>query len=169
MTGEKVIQSNSISSNDKIVEEAARLAKELHLGQTDKAGIDYFRSHLTTVSKAGSDWKERVVGYLHDVAEDTTCSVEQVMQMLKQRCGDLLQKEDAKDIEMALELLNSQTALSREVYIARFKHSKLACRVKLNDLTHNMDLSRIPHPTAKDFIRIERYKKEYLQVKGYLE
>ena len=169
MTEEKGTHNDSANTYNRLVEEAARLAKELHLGQTDKAGIDYFRSHLTTVSKAGSDWKERVVGYLHDVAEDTTCSVEQVMQMLKQRCGNLLQKEDAKDIEMALELLNSQTALSREVYIARFKHSKLACRVKLNDLTHNMDLSRIPRPTAKDFARIERYKKEYLQVKGYLE
>ena len=48
MTGEKVNQNKLISSNDKIVEEAAKLAKELHLGQTDKAGADYFRSHLTT-------------------------------------------------------------------------------------------------------------------------
>ena len=31
----------------------------------------------------------------------------------------------------------------------------------MNDLESNMDISRIPNPTEKDFERLERYKKEY--------
>lgn len=152
-----------------IVQAAANIAEELHRGQTDKAGVDYFESHLTAVGEAGSDWKEKVVGYLHDAAEDTECSVVEVMLMLRDRSGELLKEEDAREIAIALELLNSRTASSREEYIARLERSKLACRVKLNDLSHNMDLSRIPNPTEKDRTRVERYAKESQQVRSYLE
>ena len=51
-----------------IVQCAAVLACELHKGQVDKAGVDYFTGHLTTVAKMGSTWKEQVVGYLHAVS-----------------------------------------------------------------------------------------------------
>lgn len=38
---------------------AARLAKELHKGQVDQAGKDYFEEHLSTVGRNGFDWKEK--------------------------------------------------------------------------------------------------------------
>ena len=31
--------------------------------------------------------------------------------------------------------------------------------MKYADLTDNMDLSRIPYPTERDFTRLEKYKK----------
>ena len=34
-----------------IVQCAAALACQLHRGQVDKAGVDYFTGHLTTVAK----------------------------------------------------------------------------------------------------------------------
>lgn len=160
-------ESNNISNH--IIQAAVLIAEELHRGQTDKAGVDYFESHLTTVGEAGANWKEKVVGYLHDTAEDTEYSVEQVMQMLKGRAGNLLAENEAKEIKLALELLNSQTASSREEYITRLMQSKLACQVKLNDLTHNMDLSRIAHPTEKDYARIKKYEKEFELLKDYLK
>ena len=40
--------------------------------------------------------------------------------------------------------------------------------VKLNDLESNMDLSRIPNPTDKDLQRLERYKKEYEEIRQVL-
>ncbi|MFS6554811.1 hypothetical protein VPJ68_04825, partial [Parabacteroides distasonis] len=70
-------------------------------------------------------------------------------------------KEEWNDIEEALNLLNSRTAKNREEYIQRFKGHFLAIKVKMNDLRHNMDISRIPNPTEKDYARIERYQKEY--------
>mgnify|MGYP000964404423 FL=1 len=36
-----------------IVQCAAALARQLHRGQVDKAGVDYFSGHLTIVAKMG--------------------------------------------------------------------------------------------------------------------
>jgi len=66
----------------KIVYSAGLVAKELHRGQTDKGGHDYFESHLLKVASSGFDWKEKVVGFLHDAAEDCGVTVEDVMEML---------------------------------------------------------------------------------------
>lgn len=167
---------------------AARFAKNIHQGQVDKAGVDYFEGHLATVGGFGHNWKEKTVGFLHDVAEDTDYSVKDVMRLLKHELRQfktkpkehdwiedfeavvgeypneilhLPSKEEWLEIEEALNLLNSRTAESREKYIHRFRGHSLAIKVKLNDLRHNMDVSRIQHPTEKDYLRIVRYKKEY--------
>ena len=152
---------------DRIIEAAKALAKELHQGQTDKAGKDYFSEHLCTVAEQGNHWMEKVAGYLHDAAEDTQYEVKQIMQMLKERCGEQLLEDDAKSIDEALNLLNSKMAASREEYITHLSQSEIAVSVKLNDLKHNMDLTRIKNPTEKDFERVERYKKEYEYLMRY--
>lgn len=153
---------------DQLVEEAKSLAQTIHAGQTDKAGIDYFSGHLTAVGESGCNWKDKIVGYLHDVAEDTEYPVEQVLTMLQTKCNNEITDLHLSEIRDALNLLNSQTAKTREEYISRIKNSRIATRVKLNDLTHNMDISRISEPTAKDMERLKRYKKEYRTILEYL-
>lgn len=69
--------------------------------------------------------------------------------------------EERDEIKTALTLLNHHTAPSREEYISRISGNFLALKVKLNDLRNNMDITRIPDPTEKDYARIERYKQEY--------
>ena len=167
---------------------AARLAKELHKGQVDKAGKDYFEGHLATVGGSGYDWKEKTVGFLHDVAEDTSYSVkddiryhqnglrawkarpeeqdwiDDFSEMVNQYPHEHLHmpsKDEWEEIEEALHLLNARTAKTREEYINRFKDHFLAIKVKLNDLRHNMEISRLPNPTEKDYVSLERYQKEY--------
>ena len=167
---------------------AARLAKELHKGQVDKAGKDYFEEHLATVGGSGYDWKQKTVGFLHDVAEDTSYSVKDVIRFLQKELkawkarpeeqdwiddfSEIIKqyphehlhmpsKDEWEEIEEALHLLNARTAKTREEYINRFKDHFLAIKIKLNDLRHNMDISRLPNPTEKDYIRLERYQKEY--------
>ncbi|HIR38213.1 MAG TPA: hypothetical protein IAC93_07565 [Candidatus Limisoma gallistercoris] len=68
-----------------------------------------------------------------------------------------------------MNLMNSHTAANREAYINRFRNNTLAIIVKLNDLRHNMDISRIPNPTEKDIARAARYRREYSQLKKMLE
>ena len=65
--------------------------------------------------------------------------------------------------------MNSHTAANREAYINRFRNNTLAIIVKLNDLRHNMDISRIPNPTEKGIARIKKYHYEYEQLKKMLE
>lgn len=69
--------------------------------------------------------------------------------------------EERAEIKTTLTLLNHHTASSREEYINRISTNFLALKVKLNDLRNNLDITRIPEPTEKDYARIERYKKEY--------
>lgn len=153
---------------DSIIEEAKELAKEVHAGQFDKAGVDYFLGHLTVVGDSGCTWKDKVVGYLHDAAEDTEYSVGQILEMLQSRCDNKISEEHVREINDALSLLNSKTSNSREEYIDRIRNNKVATRVKLNDLKHNMDISRISNPTNKDIERVKRYKKEYRTILEYL-
>lgn len=176
----------------KIVYAAGLLAQKLHRGQTDKGGSDYFKSHLLKVAAAGFNWKEKVVGFLHDASEDCDISVDEVLRMLDAEIARVIENpkenrwdedwwrewmediaiypceinhvithEERDEISIALHLLNRHTSSSREEYISKISDSPLALNVKLHDLENNMDISRIPQPTEKDFARIGRYKNEY--------
>jgi len=85
-----------------IVQCAAVLACQLHRGQVDKAGVDYFTGHLTAVAQMGSTWKEQVVGYLHDASEDTPNSVEQVLNLLDEKLETSLSDTDREELAVAL-------------------------------------------------------------------
>ena len=168
---------------------AAHVAKKLHQGQKDKGGNDYFASHLLKVGKASHTWKRQIVGFLHDAEEDTGHDVETVLRMVEEQLHewgehlndrsweDELDKydispypgnsifypsdDDWKEMADALHVLNHHTAPNREAYINRFRSNILALHVKLEDMKNNMDISKIPNPTAEDYARLERYKKEY--------
>ena len=168
---------------------AAHVAKKLHQGQKDKGGNDYFTSHLLKVGRAGQTWKQQIVGFLHDAEEDTGYDVETVLHMVEKQLhewGEHIKDkpweddveefdimpypgnsifypsdDDWKEIADALRVLNHHTEPNREDYIKRFKTNILALHVKLNDMGNNMDISRIANPTAVDYARLERYKKEY--------
>ena len=155
-----------VNKEKDIVQCAAVLACELHKGQVDKAGVDYFTGHLTAVAKMGRTWQEQVIGYLHDASEDTPNSVEQVLNLLDEKLETPLSDTDREELAVALRLLNHHLAPNRETYIQRIKSNALAKTVKIHDLTHNIDLSRLTNPVTKDLERVERYKKEYYYLSG---
>ena len=109
-----------------IVQSAAALACQLHRGQVDKAGVDYFTCHITTVAKMGRTWQEQVVGYLHDASEDTPNSVEQVLNLLYEKLENPLSDCDRQELTVALRLLNHHLTPDRETYIQRIKRNVLA-------------------------------------------
>ncbi len=82
---------NDMGYMTKIVYAAGLLAKDLHKGQTDKGGNDYFESHLLKVASEGFDWKEKVVGFLHDAAEDCNVTVDDVMAMLDAKISEVVE------------------------------------------------------------------------------
>ena len=171
-----------------VVFAAAYVARDLHQGQKDKGGNDYFSSHLLPVGKSGYDWKEQVVGLLHDAAEDTTNDISTIIHLVKSKLETWMNNPDDRswiddfeedffqypaeqchmpteeewdEIATALQLLNHHTAPNREEYLSRICTNMLALKVKLNDLRSNMDISRIAEPTEKDLERQKRYKHEY--------
>lgn len=164
---------------------AGMVAREVHRGQKDKGGHDYFESHLLPVAKSGNSWKEKIVGFLHDAAEDTEYSSDAIIEKVESTLDELTSRKDDgwkeefnltpsagnstffpsekdwEEIKEALACLNHNTAPDRASYIRRFRDNKLALKVKLNDMRNNMDISRIPSPTPRDLERLERYKAEY--------
>ena len=81
---------NDMGYMTKIVYAAGLVAKKLHKGQVDKGGNDYFEFHLLKVADAGFDWKEKVVGFLHDASEDCNMMVEDVMNLLDEEISRIL-------------------------------------------------------------------------------
>jgi (p)ppGpp synthase/HD superfamily hydrolase len=134
---------------------AARLiAKLAHKGQKDKAGIDYF-THPEAVAAMLETPEEKVVGYLHDTVEDTDVTVEEIRTVF----GD--------EIADAVALMTHADGVPYMDYVKEIGKNPLARKVKLADLTHNMDISRIPNPTQRDYDRIEKkYKPAYEYLKG---
>lgn len=143
------------------VKSSANLAKRLHEGQVDKSGVDYFEGHLCMVASMGRTWKEQVVGYLHDDSEDTPHTTDEVLSLLEEDAKQRLSEEDRLELATALHLLNYHSFSRREDYIQAIGQNSLARAVKLNDLQHNMDLSRLSSPSSKDFNRRDRYEQEY--------
>lgn len=106
---------------------ALQIALEAHEGQKDKVDIPYVL-HPIIVGLMGENEAERVVGFLHDVVEDTNVTFED------------LEKEFDKEIIDALKLLTHDKKESYWTYIDRIANSSnaIAKAVKISDLTHNI-------------------------------
>ena len=113
------------------------------------------------VASMGRTWKEQVVGYLHDASEDTPHTTEEVLSLLEEDAKQRLSEEDRLELATALHLLNHHSFSRREDYIQAIGQNSLARAVKLNDLQHNMDLSRLSSLSSKDLSRRDRYEREY--------
>ncbi len=133
-----------------MLEKAIEIAIKAHKGQTDKAGQPYIL-HLLRVMLAGKTKEEQICGVLHDIVEDTEWSFEDLQQ--------------AGFSETVVDALKCVTKTSENEnynhFIDRILSNPLAIRVKINDLTDNMDLSRLHTITDKDKLRLEKYKKAY--------
>ena len=137
------------------LERAIEIATEAHRGQFDKAGNDYI-GHPLRVMAAGKTTEEKIVGVLHDVIEDTDWTFERLA-------------AEGFSAEV-IEALRCVTKLSEnepyDKFIARVKANPLAVAVKLNDLTDNMDIRRLPYISDKDVKRLKKYLKAYKQLIG---
>ena len=128
---------------------AFEIARTAHAGQTDKAGVDYINHPATVAASVGENFSAVIVALLHDVVEDTEKTFDEL-----RREVPLTDEEFA-----ALKLLTHDEKISYFDYVRRIATNKLAARVKIADLRHNSDLSRIKNPAAKDFERVEKYRR----------
>ena len=123
------------------------LAYEAHQGQYDKSGIPYVFHPFHLAEQM--DTEEAVTAaLLHDVAEDTDYTLE-----------DLRSMGFPDAVTDALALLTHDPSVPYLEYVERLKSNPIARSVKLADLTHNSDLSRLPVVTEKGLERVEKYRK----------
>ena len=141
-------------TGEEMVAAARLIAKLAHRGQVDKAGNDYF-SHPEAVAAMLDLPEEKIVGYLHDTVEDTEVTIPEIREIFGDRVAD------------AVALMTHADGVPYMDYVKEIGKNPLARKVKMADLTHNMDLTRIKNPGQKDYDRIERkYKPAYAYLKG---
>lgn len=128
-------------------EKAYEIAKKAHLGQVDKAGEDYIKHPEKVASFVKTD-EEKAVAYLHDVIEDTELTLE-----------DLCEYDFSKEVIEAVDIITKKRGEDYQSYLNSVKNNKLARAVKLADLRHNSDLTRLIKVTEKDIKRKEKYQK----------
>ena len=129
------------------LEQAIAFAAKQHSGQVDKANAPYILHPLRVMLNVPS-MDHKIIAVLHDVLEDTETSI-----------ADLQALGFQAHIIDAIVALTKQDGESRIEAAQRTVQKPLARVVKLADITDNMNLSRIPSPTAKDFERMEQYQQ----------
>lgn len=128
------------------LEHAIQIAAKAHAGQTDKAGQPYIL-HPIRVMMSVSGTEERIAAVLHDTVEDTSISID-----------DLVRYGFSETVVTAVKALTKNAGETRIAAAHRAVVNPIARAVKLADVSDNMDMRRIPNPTAKDLERIEEYK-----------
>lgn len=126
---------------------AMEIAYAAHKDQVDKGGMPYI-FHPCHVAEQMDTEEEICAALLHDVAEDTDVTLEQLEQM-----------GFPKTILRSLELLTYDGSIPYLDYIRRLKSDPVAVKVKKADLRHNSDLTRLRASTEKDRRRLEKYRR----------
>ena len=142
------------TSKQPMLELALSIATKAHRGQFDKVGIDYIEHPIYVASQVDSE-EEKAVALLHDVIEDSSVTAE-----------ELLNAGLPETVVTAVQILSKKKGQDYQTYLKTVKSNPLARAVKLADLKHNSDLSRLENITDKDLERLEKYKKaiDYLSM-----
>lgn len=130
-----------------LTKKAIKISFNAHKNQVDKSGMPYV-FHPFHLAEQMDDEYSVCVALLHDVIEDTDIMIE-----------DLKAEGFPKEVINAIELLTHSDSVPYLDYVKTIKNNSIARKVKLADLKHNSDLSRLDNIDDKALERVEKYKK----------
>lgn len=125
---------------------ALKLSFEAHKDQIDKSGMPYVY-HPFHLAEQMSDEDTTIVALLHDVVEDTELTID-----------DLNTMGFSRAVCDAIALMTHDDAVPYMEYVLQIKKNPIARAVKLADLQHNSDLTRLDEVDEKAIQRAEKYK-----------
>ena len=132
---------------------AMNLAYKVHHGQFDKGGVPYI-FHPIHVAENMCTETHTIVAMLHDVMEDGNIQRE-----------DLINDGYSRIEIRAIEALTRREDETYDEYIKRIKLNPIARNVKIEDLKHNMDRTRLCDEESK---YTDRRMKKYRAALDYL-
>lgn len=127
------------------IKKALEIAFDAHKDQVDKAGLPYIYHPFYLATQMETE-DSIIVALLHDVVEDSHYTFEEI-----ESYGF------SPSIITALRLLTHEDSEDYIAYIHRVKENEPARIVKLADLKHNSDVSRLSHMDDKARERLNRY------------
>lgn len=132
-----------------LTNEAMKIAYAAHHGQVDKGGIPYI-FHPCHLAEQMDDEYSTCVALLHDVVEDTDVTLETLAKIFPKEVIEAIAVMTHAEDEPYLE------------YVARVKTNPIAKKVKLADLRHNSDESRLPDADEATLAYFrEKYRKAF--------
>lgn len=135
---------------------ALKLAYDKHHGQVDQTGVPYI-FHPFHLAEQMDDEISTTVALLHDIVEDTEVTI------------DDLKEEFPTEVLEAVEILTKKPDDEYYDYINRIKNSNntIALKVKLADLSHNMDNSRLVSTNISEEVT-KYWDQKYSKAKAIL-
>lgn len=130
-----------------MTKKAMKLCFEAHKEQKDKSGMPYV-FHPYHLAEQMEDEDTTVTALLHDVLEDTPLTLDELRAM----------GFHARVLE-ALALMTHDESIPYMDYVAKLRTNEIARAVKLADLRHNSDLTRLDTVDDRALRRIEKYRQ----------
>ena len=131
----------------KLTKKAMEIAYAAHKNQTDKSGVPYIY-HPIHLAEQMQDEASVCVALLHDVVEDTSVTF-----------AELEAEGFSAEVLSALQLMTHDPSVPYMDYVQKIRENPVATRVKLADLRHNSDLTRLDVVDERARQRIEKYRQ----------
>lgn len=143
------------------IDKCYQIMKRAHYGQKDKAGTELYIHPMTVADNVYRFFMnylsedEYIISiccaYLHDVLEDCKYYTQE----------KLLNEGVPFEIVSRVQILTRGKGESYMNFIRRCNDDKITRIVKMSDLYHNMDLTRLDKITDEDLQRVKKYHKAY--------
>lgn len=129
-----------------LTKNALKISFNAHKDQLDKSGMPYVY-HPFHLAEQMDDEYSTCVALLHDVVEDTDTTLDDLSRIFP------------KEVTDAIALMTHDDNVPYLDYVRTIKSNPIASKVKLADLKHNSDLTRLDTVDDKALERVEKYKK----------
>ena len=132
-----------------MTKKAMIVAYDAHHGQTDPSGVPYI-FHPLHLAEQMTDEITTAAALLHDVVEDTPITLD-----------DLRKEGFSESVVHVVDLLTHRENVPYLDYVRALKGDPAAKAVKLADLTHNCNVTRVNEVTEKDMKHLARYRAAF--------
>lgn len=130
---------------------AIDIVSQAFLGKNDQGGNPYILHCLHVMYQMDpNDHDLRCIAVLHDLVEDTSWTL-----------SDLRDRGFSARVVAGVDLLTHRDGVPYDDYIKLIAMSSDARKVKLADLKHNSDITRMKGLRKKDFDRLEKYHRAF--------
>lgn len=137
-----------------MTKKALRLSFAAHRNQLDKSGMPYVYHPFHLAEQMHTE-ETVIVALLHDVVEDTACTLQ-----------DIANFGFSQTVIDALKCMTHDPSVPYMQYIAKIKENPIAKAVKLADLRHNSDLSRLDNVDERALRRVQKYQRAIELLEG---
>lgn len=139
----------------KLTIKAIHMAYKHHTGQEDKSGLPYI-FHPYHLAEQMPDETTVCVALLHDILEDTKVTIEDLLLIFPE------------EVVEAVRLLTRKPGVQYFDYIQQISTNKIATKVKIADLEHNMDRTRFIGNQSISEEDVDRLQARYTKAKEIL-